>query len=234
MAAGLDPKSKQSGLFKALGVEIKDAQGNLRSIEQVLPEIADRFKTLDNATTEAALAQELFGRSGAQLLEFLNLGSDGLKEMEDRAQRLGIIISGETAAAAAEFNDRLDDLKAATQGWFTVLSAQLLPQLTELVNWATEFVIEGQKSADVANSIANGIREIGNAARLVSGTIEVLDRLRGVLAGLELQGRAAFQTLNPANWSGDGIRQLQGTYDRGTQLIENGWQAMQKAEERGA
>jgi len=78
LAGALDEGSRQADLFKALGIEVTDAAGRLRDVEDVLPEIADRFKELKNDTTEAALAQELFGKSGAEFLEFLNLGSDGL------------------------------------------------------------------------------------------------------------------------------------------------------------
>ncbi|WP_426806436.1 hypothetical protein, partial [Stenotrophomonas sp. SrG] len=77
--------------------------------------------------TKTALAMQLFGKSGAEFREFLCLGADGLRTMEERARALGIVIDADTAGAAAEFNDRVEDLRAATQGWFTQLAAELLP-----------------------------------------------------------------------------------------------------------
>lgn len=56
IAAAADAGSSQGKVFAALGVDVKDAAGNLRSVEDLLPEIADRFKTLKNPTLESALA----------------------------------------------------------------------------------------------------------------------------------------------------------------------------------
>src|SRR5688500_1623987 len=39
MAKALDPKSSQSNLFKTLGIDVKDAKGNLRELESILPEV---------------------------------------------------------------------------------------------------------------------------------------------------------------------------------------------------
>jgi hypothetical protein len=80
IAEAADSGSKSADLFNALGINIKDAAGHLRSADDLLPELADKFTTLDNQTTETALAMELFGKSGGELLEFLNRGGCGLGE----------------------------------------------------------------------------------------------------------------------------------------------------------
>lgn len=144
LAAAADEGSKAGELFKALGIDVKDAEGNLRDVEDVLPEIADRFKALKNDTTEAALAQELFGRSGANMLEFLNRGSDGIQELSDRAAELGLIVSGDTAAAAAQFNDSLEDLRAVTSAFGLQIAEILLPHLQDLVDWLVQSQREGR------------------------------------------------------------------------------------------
>lgn len=144
LAAAADESSKAGELFTALGINVKDAAGNLRYVEDVLPEIADRFKALKNDTTEAALAQELFGRSGANMLEFLNRGSDGIRELSDRAAELGLIVSGDTAAAAAQFNDSLEDLRAVTTAFGLQIAEILLPHLQDLVDWLVQSQREGK------------------------------------------------------------------------------------------
>lgn len=144
LAAAADEGSKAGQLFKALGIDVKDASGNLRDVEDVLPEIADRFKTLKNDTTEAALAQELFGKSGANMLEFLNRGSEGIAELSDRAAELGLIISGDTAQAATEFMDSIEDLKAITAAFGLDIAEILLPHLQDLVDWLVQSQREGK------------------------------------------------------------------------------------------
>lgn len=165
MAAALDPKSSAAGVFDALGIKITDATGKLRQVQDVLPEIADKFKALDDSTLEASLAMELFGKSGAGLLEFLNRGGDGIKALEDRAAALGIVVSGDTAAAAAEFKDRLDDLHGVMGGIATQIASGLLPGLTETTVKFTEIAQEG----DLAR---NAVVVLDSALKVAVATID--------------------------------------------------------------
>ena len=235
VADAADAGSEAGKTFAALGISVKDQAGQLRSFKDLLPEIMDRFKGLNNETTETALAMQLFGRSGAEFLEFLNLGSDGLAKMGDRARELGIVIDTETAAKAAEFKDRVDDLRAATQGWFTQISSALLPTLTDLTNEMTDFVKEGGDAATIADSVASSIRDIAEAIRFLGQIGDVFDRIRGGLVGLEKQGNAAFKALSgQAFFTGDGIDSIKAQYEEGAAYIENGYKAMQKAQQEGA
>ena len=168
IAEAADETSGAGKLFAALGIDVKDASGNLRDVEDVLPEISDAFKTLKNDTIEQTLAMQLFGKSGAEMLEFLNLGSDGLAEMGDKASDLGIIIGGDTAAAAAEFNDRLDDLRFAGDGLATQLAAELLPAMTDLTKAATEFVADGSNASLIADGISAAFTAMSNSATVAA------------------------------------------------------------------
>jgi len=168
IAEAADETSGAGKLFAALGIDVKDASGNLRDVEDVLPEISDAFKTLKNDTIEQTLAMQLFGKSGAEMLEFLNLGSDGLAAMGDKAADLGIIIGGDTAAAAAEFNDRLDDLRFAGEGLATQLAAELLPAMTDLTKAATEFVADGSNASLIADGISAAFTAMSNSATVAA------------------------------------------------------------------
>src|SRR5690606_5896641 len=99
-ADGLNPTNEYAKVFDALGIKLTDNAGKLRKLGDLLPEIADRFKSMEDGTTKAALAQSLFGRAGLDLTEFLNQGSEGLREFTDRAAELGLVVDAETATAA--------------------------------------------------------------------------------------------------------------------------------------
>lgn len=188
MAEALDPKSQQASLFKALGVDVKDAQGNLRDLESVLPEIASKFKELDNATTEAALAQELFGKSGTDLLEFLNQGEGGLDAMRQRARELGVELGDSTLKAADEFNDRLSDLKSLALGVGLQLAEKLLPELNNLVKQFTDAATEGGKTQkfieDLATSISGISKVVVFATEQFAVMVNQLAALRTVAEGV--------------------------------------------------
>lgn len=154
MEAALDPRSRQATIFDALGVKITDSVGNLKSLEDILPEIATQFKALNNATLEAAIAQELFGKSGADLMEFLNQGADGLDQMRQRARELGIELDGDTMNAADEFNDTLGDIKTVTEALGLKLAAQLLPLLIDLAKQFRGVATDGTTVSKVAAGVA--------------------------------------------------------------------------------
>ena len=229
-----DASSEAGKVFAALGISVRDQAGNLRSVEELLPEVADRFKDLDNVTTETAVAMQLFGRSGAEFLEFLNLGSDGLQGMEDRARALGVVIDSDTTAAAARFNDRLDDLRAATNGWFTQISAELLPVMTELTEEMTDFVRDGGEAATVARDIADSLRLIAGAARALFTLGDWLDDVRGGLVAVEKQGHAVFKLFTGQysglfGTQGGGFKGFLDEYQGASTWAEEGWAAGQQS-----
>ena len=182
VATAADANSRQAELFASLGISVKDAAGNLRDVEDLLPEVADRFKALDNETTETALAMELFGRSGAELLEFLNRGSDGLSELADEARELGGVIDGETAQAAAAFKDEMDRLRVATNGYFTVVARELLPALTEAIR---EFRL-----------LTTSTENMNRTGRLLAGTFDALSKLFDFFGSTIRVNNALFNTYN--------------------------------------
>ena len=66
--------------YDALGISVRTTDGTFKSSEQVLGEIADKFAQLPDGATKAALSMEIFGRSGASLINLLNGGSAALTE----------------------------------------------------------------------------------------------------------------------------------------------------------
>lgn len=152
-----DPTSGKGKLFAALGVEVTDAVGNIRQLSDILPEVADKFKLLADGPTKTALALELFGKSGANLIEFLNSGSQGLDEFGAKARELGIIISTQTANAADQFNDKVGDLKAQVQGFSNIVAAALLPQLIKTVEELGGLIKQGDLAANTVTLISGAL-----------------------------------------------------------------------------
>lgn len=72
---------ESAGIFKALGVSVKDNDGTLRDSGKVLGDIADKFKGYRDGAEKTALANELFGEKlGRVLIPYLNQGSDSLRQ----------------------------------------------------------------------------------------------------------------------------------------------------------
>lgn len=178
-ADALNPTSEQAKVLDALGINVTDATGKLKNLDQLVPEIANKFKQLEDGTTKAALAQALFGKSGLELTEFLNQGADGLDAFAQKAAELGIIIDSKTAAAADNFNDTLGDLKAAVGGLGLGIARELLPVLQETLAGLVELIKNGNLASDVAsvfgaaiNFAAGALSAYEKAVRTTSAAIE--------------------------------------------------------------
>ena len=82
--------------FKALGVATRNADGTLRPTKDLFYDVADAFKGMEDGAVKSARAQEIFGKSGAELIPLLNGGADGLREMAEMAEKLGLVIDENT------------------------------------------------------------------------------------------------------------------------------------------
>lgn len=117
--------------FDFIGVSVTSTDGSLRSINDILLDVADKFAAMGDGTKKAALAQELFGKAGADLIPMLNEGRKGLEENSKEAERFGIIIGQNTAIQAEKFNDNMTRLKAAFNGVFYNIANEIIPVLAQ-------------------------------------------------------------------------------------------------------
>jgi hypothetical protein len=144
--------------FERMGINVRDAQGNLRGTREVLGEVADKFQTYEDGAAKAALAQELFGKAGADLIPLLNAGAEGLEEMDRMAEQLGLTIDENTAASAERFNDTLDLIGKGTTGIGRQIAAQLLPTLEGLAGQFLKTMTEGDKLKNIAAGIGSALK----------------------------------------------------------------------------
>ncbi len=109
----------------ALGLEFKSLQG-LKPEEQ-FSMLAGALADVQDSSRRAALAQEIFGRAGTEMLPMLKDGSAGIAAMRQEAHALGVVFDQEAADAAAQFNDDLLRLKKAVTGAGQELGMKLIP-----------------------------------------------------------------------------------------------------------
>lgn len=130
LAAGGSEDAKKG--FNTIGVAVTGASGVLRPISDVVADIAGKFENMKDGAGKTALAIDIFGKSGANLIPLLNSGAKGLKEMYAEAEQLGLVITDKTYKAAESFNDNLTRLGKVSQGMTLTVMAQLVPALQTL------------------------------------------------------------------------------------------------------
>ena len=119
-------------VFEDLNIEITDNEGVLRTSEDVLKDIADKFKGMEDGAAKTAYAMQIFGRAGAELIPMLNEGRAGIEGLQKEAEEMGLVISTKTALEAAYFNDELDLMIKSAQGAGRSWLYSLFPGLMRL------------------------------------------------------------------------------------------------------
>lgn len=157
--------------FARIGVNTKTVDGSFRSTREILGDVADKFASYEDGVGKAALAQELFGKSGAELIPVLNQGAAGLAEMDAMAAKLGLTLDKETARQAQKFNDVIGLIGAGTQGIATRIAADLLPTLSGLAEEFFNSATSGDNLKKVAEGLSVALRGLYIAGRLAVETL---------------------------------------------------------------
>lgn len=165
--------------FKKLGIEAKNADGTLRDVDSILPELADAFANVADGTEKTAIAQELMGDAGSRLIPLLNEGSAGLAEMRQEAQSLGAVMSGDTLAASKAFEQTTKKLTGQLNGFKTIIGAAVMPIVTKLGEAVLELSGDLFKTGKVQEMATKASKFLSDA---LLSTLEVLDTLSPVLA----------------------------------------------------
>lgn len=129
--------SQQTGegakLFTALGLSATDAAGKVKPLDQLLFEVQDRLKGVGNQAEFVDAGVTAFGKGFRDLVPLLREGSAETKAAMEEGRKLGVVLSGEQARAASQFNNELKRLTAAQQGLALQLSKELIPGFTQLI-----------------------------------------------------------------------------------------------------
>lgn len=137
MAEATSGTGEVSAAFKSLGINVKDSTGQLRPTNDVLLELADKFRNMEDGSNKVAIAMKIFGRSATEIIPLLNEGSAGISNMTAEAKRLGLTFTTEGAAAADEFNDNLTKLKGNITGVTRMIGNDLIPIINNLFDALT-------------------------------------------------------------------------------------------------
>lgn len=159
--------------FQAIGVSVEQLEG--LDANQQFVVVADALNRLTDAGMRSALAMDIFGRAGRQVLPIIELGSQGIREMREEADRLGRTISEQTADQAAELVDALNELKSAFQGVIIQVTEELLPSLIDFTRFAQTSLIPAFRGIiEVAKEVANA-PAFQALRHTISGVVRLLE-----------------------------------------------------------
>lgn len=123
--------------FKALGVEITNADGSLRNNQEVFADVIDALGTMDNSTQRDAYSMQIFGKSAQDLNSLIAAGSDGVAEFAKEAHNMGAVLDEETLAALGGVDDAVQRFSLAMDSVKNQIGAEFAPAVEDILGGVT-------------------------------------------------------------------------------------------------
>lgn len=210
------------GVMAQYNIQLRDADGNLRPVEELLGDYADAIQSAGDQQERLRMAVAAFDTEGAGFALTLRNGREGLDALRDAARASGAVIDEDVVRAAEDLEDRLARLdrqmEAASQEAFVTFGEALVwikDQAVDLVTWLSNV---GTAITDLFARASGGgadgflwgdqleaARARRDAIETNVGVLEVLTRTPG-------GGRSATRQLQEARAELEALQQLDASY----------------------
>ncbi len=160
MREATEGSAEAKKIFKDLGVDFKDAEGNLRPATDVFRDIADVIARVENPAIRTGLVMKAFEEEGRRLTPMLAAGSAGIEQMLRQFRELGGGLSQDAIRRSEELTDALTRMRVSGLSLTSVLATSFIPRMISAVDWLTR--------------VAQWIREVTENSHILRATAIVL------------------------------------------------------------
>ena len=209
--------------FEALGVSVTNADGSMRSANDVFYETIDALGQVKNETERDAMSMDIFGRSAQDLNPLIIQGSKTLKAYADEAHNVGYVLDDEALSALGAVDDAYQRLQKTQEGVKNQLAVEFAPYLEEFYGDVTSMVKDGGKAikdSGIVDAFGMLLETVGDILNPMSD----LSNNRVPALTKALQPLAKVMAL-----MADAAELLKGVINFGTGHISEGWGQMKHA-----
>ncbi len=214
---------QSASAFQSVGISAQQLKS--MSMDEVLSKVADKFHATQDGATKTALAMQIFGRSGAELIPLLDQGSEGIDALKAKAKQLGIVMSDEAVKQSAEFADKLKELSAEGEATTRNLMGELMPAMNKIVGAFLKGSSDGGALKEIFRQIGDGAVWLTGFIAKLSATVVALGKTIAMVAAVvshPLSAKSIFK-----DWIDD-VNALQ---DKTNQFLEKLNEAPSKSSE---
>ena len=167
-------------MFSRLGISIDQIQG--KNTLEVFQIIQERLRGMKDGAEKTRVEMELFGKTGYQLHGMLNMSAEAMKQVEDRARAMGLIIDDEAAKKSAQFNRQLKDMEQTGKRLAIMIGQELLPVIMDYTQWAIDLTKSYSSMATEQKEAISGVVkfsfEAGIAVTVIQSVTTALKFMR--------------------------------------------------------
>ena len=154
--------------LKQLGIQLRDANGNLRDTDEILFDVADQLEGVESQSERVRIAFKLFDSEGVALVNTLSKGSDEIQKFADRARELDIVLTQQETQRLKNLDDSFTELGLVLKGLADDFVLGLAEAL-EITNQEMINMINNNK--ELARTLGAGV---GEALKTTAATLEVI------------------------------------------------------------
>jgi hypothetical protein len=218
--------------FKKMGIDIRDANHQLKPMTVIMQESIEKLLTLKAGIDRNAAGIALFGRGWQASSALLKLTSEKMAEARKEAEELHLIVGPEGAKKAYEYKEQMRKLGLIHDSLQIQIGTALMPVLLNLGKWL------GESGPAKASLLADALRTILTVFIAFKADVEILTTviaavldnivtsimtvaksMKLIIEGEYKQALAVFHS---------GARQVEGSWTAAAQNITETWKNAQK------
>ena len=152
--------------FEALGISVKDANGQFKSASSIFSEVANKIAAMPPGVEKTNAIMQIFGKSGMALYPLLNQGAAGIAKFGAEAQKMGLVLNGDALKGVQNNVAAQREFHAAVQGLQVQLGQYLYPAITAVTKGFSEII------PIITNILRPAFQEIGKVILPIVGYIQ--------------------------------------------------------------
>lgn len=190
--------------LRQLGVQLTDSNGKLRPAEDLLGDVAEAFKNIEDPAQRVRLAFKLFDSEGVSMVQMLGQGRDAMFAMRKEAQQLGIVMDQDTLKNAELVSNQFDIMGRVISTNLTTALVELGPVLVDLTKFIadiarglSDFIANFREIEDLSlNQVNMQIEELEKKLSVFQELSDTIGKSGGDVSGYALQIKQVKEELN--------------------------------------
>jgi len=143
--------------FERLGIDTKDANGNLKSSGALMTEVLAKLNGLKEGTDRNVAGTAIFSRSWGEASKLLKLNATVMEEARQKAERLNLIVGQDAVEASMRYKAAMQEQHDIMEGLRITIGKNLLPILTALSEWMSQ---SGPTAIEAASNVMKGFVQV--------------------------------------------------------------------------
>lgn len=165
-------------LFKGLNIDATDNEKAFRQVAEVLAK-------LDGSAQQTALAMELFGRSGKDVLGVIKETGGDVDAFIERMAALGLVITDDAVAAADEFDKKMIMVRAQLDAVKRQIAMELMPAVAQGAENISSYMRQNQKeirdTIDTVKTLIGVFHQISSFVASINPIVLTIKVIRDII-----------------------------------------------------